>query len=323
MEFLHHAFDVVDDRTNDDADAGSSHLFLLDFNREHLQFICNEEESRPLPADPMDEPVILSQQLSQLSTGDVDDGKRQHSPTTNPLEPAMKKNRPDPAYLAKFDEPFPTYLQKDHGMLQEILSSSANDPDVSFDDLQALAFFRHQMGIYQQHERLWLKFIRFGTGQLSDEDRLDIEQTPIIQPTTMTRMMYGPFWMATVKRWLLSRPNVQTLIDRGETDEQYLYEFGANERLQQARERLEHYRQEYHEKKARCLLDHANLEAALIQCVEQQGIHLFRLKTDFKSHQLTVEFREHLLQLRFEQEHPTEYQVKLALSFCIHRVKCL
>lgn len=258
----------------------------------------------------MDDPIILSQHLSQLSTEEIDDGKRQHSPTTHPFEPVTKKTRSEPESLAKFNnESFPSYLQKNQDVLQELLTLSVNH-DLSFDHLQSLAFFRHQMGIYQQHERLWLKFIRFGTGQLSDEDRQSIEQRPIIQPTTMTRMMYGPFWMATVKRWLLLRPNVQPLLDRGETDEQNLCELAAIERLQQARERFEYYHLQYEEKKTQCLRHgYESIELGLIQYVEQCGIEPFRLKTDFKSNQLNVEFREHLLQLRLKQEHPTEYQV--------------
>lgn len=310
MEFLHHAFDVIDDRTIDDD--LSSRLFLVDFNREHLQFIFNEEESRPVHLELFDEPeasddpVILSQQLSQLSTDNVDHGKRQHSPTTNSLEPVTKKTRTD---LVKFEETFPHYLQQNDGQLHE-LQSLSNDRDVSFDDLQALAFFRHQIGIYQQHERLWLKFIRFGIGQLSDEDRLAVEQTPIIQTTTMTRIMYGPFWTAAVKQWLLLRPSVQILLNQGETDEQFLFEFAANERLQQARERLNHYEQEYQEKKAMCLPNNKTMEESIVEFVEHHGIQPFRLKTDLQANELHIEFRQNLLRLRFEQENPTDYQVK-------------
>ena len=288
----------------------AEHTFLLDFTREHLQFFLAEEEAGPsalVDDDAAIEPLVLSQKLSQLSTEPAD-GKRQHSPTKNKLESATKKSRPNnPEQLAKYDEPFPAYLREEHPLLGQLLPS---DGSLSFEDLQALAFFRHRMGIYQQHERLWSKLIRYGLAQMSAEDREEIEQIPILQHTTAgTPIVYGPFWQASIERWLLERPSVKALRERGVQNLQDLYEYAATERLAQARERLGHYQLEYQELKSNGGELTKTMEELIGTMVDQCGVRPFRLQIDLQLAELNNDFREHLIKKRFSEEDPTPYQV--------------
>lgn len=300
-----------------DDGTSSARTFLLDFTREHHQFVLAEEEPGP-PAslaedDAAIEPLVLSQKLSQLST-EPTDGKRQHSPTKSKLESATKKSRPNnPEQLAKYDEPFPAYLREEHPLLEQLLPS---DGSLSFEDLQALAFFRHRMAIYQQHDRLWSKLIRFGLGQMSAEDREEIEEIPILQHTTAdTPIVYGPFWQASIERWLLARPSVTVLRERGEQNLQDLYEYAATERLAQARERLGHYQLQYQEMKSNGCQLTKDMEDLIGTMVDECGVRPFRLQIDWQLTELINDFREHLIQKRFSEADLTAYQVNTPFLF--------
>ena len=84
----------------------------------------------------------------------------------------------------------------------------------------------------------------------------------------------------------------------------------VEQRIQDYTEKIRYYQRQLHEKKTQLVDFTSNMEQAIVTFVHQSGITSIRLKCDFAIAVLYYDYTDHQLQYQYEQENPTEYQVR-------------
>ncbi|CAF1249427.1 unnamed protein product [Adineta ricciae] len=319
MNWRDHVFDIPDylDQNATDNDDGHQETifdeYLIDFDFDYVHTNVDQEEmivtvetKRTHDKQTADD-CILSHRLSQLSTNvelDNDDiaTSQKKRPMDTPPTPTVvsKKIRivddleinanSIPSYLQSTDPLFNTYMH-DYMLMNQ--TASLGIP-ITVEDLRQLAILKHMIAVLQIRHKLWTVYLKLGTGQLETEES---------RKTTIDRCL----WPVEVKERCVS------LTHWNGTDAQQRYEKFTRKFLDELKELSEQYQDKYDVRKSSySVVFTEELEKAIDKFVYQHGIRSQQMKLDYKIEILTYDYDAQILERKYQQCQPTEYQTQLA-----------
>ena len=296
--------DDLFDITDDDQDELKYTMKELNryFEEGHLQSMMEEEDL--IDEDSSDvqmeeEEEVLSQHFSQLSTNN---DEMEEEPSVNMKKrPLGNVSHPDSTVVKKvkltedhdMDEPecLPAYLRPTNGAfrrLVEKVTEAASSIDV--ESLRRIAILKHQIAALQINKQISLVYLRSGKGELREPEP---EITPVDRRV----------WPTQVKSAMsLTR----------EEDEHVAYEHLVHQRVRQTDEQIQRYQRQVNEAKQSVFGLTASMDEAMDAFVEEHGIRPLRMKRDLKIALLEHEFDAEILERRYAQENPNDYQVQVA-----------
>ncbi|CAF1506645.1 unnamed protein product [Adineta ricciae] len=272
-----------------------------------------------------EEEEVLSQQLSQLSTeGSLEEetiksNRKRTRSTTRSLDVAPKKMKPTRNDTAKEQNTsesieqdksndIPRYLSLTNPeFLRVIENIQKTTNSIGLSDIQMLALLMHRITILRIQKHINIVYLQSGTGQLNDSssDLIEVDRR---------------VWHKDIKS-ILSMKRAQTsasvtVEEITSNDEQANYENLINSRLQETNEKIEQYTQQLTDKKSNLTEFTTASEEIIVQYVQHYGIIPLQMKRDFKIAVLKHDYNGIILQRKYEQENPNEYQVEIAERLC-------
>lgn len=303
MENNKYHFDILDDE-HDTVDSTTDALNDY-YTFGHLDLYLNEQYCQDEEMD-VDETKILSQKLSQLSTKSDEEecNKKKRrlsslssSPDAIPKRIKSNESNDDDEInytsheldddLAKI--PFnlvatnPSFIYLTQRVLNEAASS------MTMEDIQQLALVIYRLSLIRIHKQITMIYLKSGTGILNDPG-------PELVPVDRC------VWPAVVQSALPPTNNTQ---DTQTACEQLVYD-----RLQRLDRKLTYYEEEFNYQKS-CIIGFTEaMENMIDEYVQQMVIAPFKLKRDVKIATVRFQFDVEIMERKFQQRHPTEYQVE-------------
>jgi hypothetical protein len=195
-----------------------------------------------------------------------------------------------PVYLLTIDKSFTDMIQK----AMDTASS------VEMNDLRQIAILMHQIADIQIQKQITNIYLLSGTGKLRgiETDLMDIDRR---------------VWPMQVKSALIAKPSKQkmaTLVETKKEVEHRECENLVHERLQEMNGKMEQYQRQLNEKKSHLTGFTLSMETAIHNYVQQHGIMPLQMKRDLKIALLEHEYDAQILERKYVQEKPNEYQVR-------------
>ena len=181
-------------------------------------------------------------------------------------------------------------------VVQKILNIASS---ISANDLQIIAVLMHHIAALRMQKHITHLYLRAGTGKLSDpnSDLLEIDRR---------------VWLTQVKSVMLAKraqAKITTAMEITEDSEQLNYENLVNERLQEIAHKFQLYNKYLNDKKSQLIGYTSAVEEAIIRHVQNYGIIPLQMKSDLKIALLKHDYNAIILQRKYEQGKPNEYQV--------------
>ena len=192
----------------------------------------------------------------------------------------------------------PNYLLPDNKefdrMIQEVIDPAST---VDRNDLRQMTFFMHRITGFNILHNLWSAYLRAGIGSLKDEEEEDEEMEEDVSMHVDRR-----FWCNVVKAAMR--------LKKTEKDEQVACEKVVYQRLDEYCERIKYYEKQFDDKKYHLVHWTLTIEETIQTFIHQYGIKPLRLKCNFKIAMLTHEYDDQILERQYQQQNPTDYQVR-------------
>ena len=193
------------------------------------------------------------------------------------------------------DSSIPAYLQLDNQCFQFIITKYINST-IPVKDLQLLTILKHRMAAIQHEKVLWQFYMQLGTGQfetilankINSKDRC--------------------FWSSNIRTKAL--PYVQAM---NSEDEQRLYELFVHNYLQELDQSLTNYQDDYSRLKSKFANSLSmEMEHIFDAFVQYFGIQSLESDFNYEMTSLQYEYELYLLDCKYQQYIPTEYEQKIA-----------
>ena len=201
----------------------------------------------------------------------------------------------------KSDDDTPAYLSLTNtSFLRLIKNIQAVQSTVSATDLQTIATSMHHIAALRLQKHITNLYLRSGTGKLGD-------------PNSDLSNINWRVWPAQVKS-VMSAKHAQSNIAMNDTtnnaeDEHLECENLVTERLEEIKDKIEQYNKQLEDKRSHLFGFTSAMEDTIIQYVQHYGIIPLQMKTDLKIALLRHDYNATILQRKYEQENPNQYQV--------------
>ncbi|CAF1543899.1 unnamed protein product [Adineta ricciae] len=177
---------------------------------------------------------------------------------------------------------------------------------ISANDLQIIAVLMHHIAALRMQKHITHLYLRAGIGKLSDpnSDLLEIDRR---------------VWRTQVKSVMLAKraqSKITTAMEITEDSEQLDYENLVNERLQEITHKFQLYNKYLNDKKNQLIGYTSTVEEAIVRHVQNYGIIPLQMKSDLKIALLKHDYNAIILQRKYEQGKPNEYQFEIAERLC-------
>ncbi|CAF1346300.1 unnamed protein product [Rotaria sordida] len=322
IEWFDDQFDILNDEDSNEDLENIMEEYNEDFDFDHLNtFNLNAEEmfvtEDMITTNDYGHQVvqeqILSQKLSQLSTKDkypneqqrdedydtVRNNKRSLSTPSSP-EMVLKKMREwnEIDNEKKEDHQMSDYFERLNDMFDKIMMNHMikNRIILSIDDLRQLAILKHRIAMIELDKKLWMFYLKLGTGQCTTSEN---------NKTKVDRNI----WPMAVKK--LCPPTPNTVPINKEQNKQNSYEMTVHQHLEELNEKLELYFMEYYEKKNDLINFTDEMEQIIETFVYQYSIVPFEMKLNYNIKTLEYNYDDQLLENEYLQQKPTENQKRI------------
>ncbi|CAF1392968.1 unnamed protein product [Adineta steineri] len=257
------------------------------------------------------EEQVLSQRLSQLSTIDhyesepsVVAGKRRRlSLILTTLEPITKRVRTTTTTTTttvnvnrEKDDSIYDYLLTNNKLFDQMIQKiDINISAYDIDHLRQIAFFSHKINHLNLLHNVWSAYLQYGTGQINDHDYdHDVQEIESIVVDVDRR-----YWPQEVISEMLTKENIT-----------------AEQLVQQHLHDYENSINDY-EIKMNNIKSHLNcwsleMEQAIQTFVCQYSTTSLQMKYDAKIFLLKFQYKDEILQRKYQQLQPTDYQKQIA-----------
>jgi len=227
------------------------------------------------------------QQQQQHNDGDSDD---------------IDKNKQDqiPAYLLTTNESF---IQ----LTKEIINTKMNL--ISFDDLQQVALFIHNIANIHMQKQISMIYYKSGTGTLREPEPEIIPIDRCVWPKQVKLDM-----LEQQQQRRQSATDTTAIVDITQEPEHADYEKFLSERFHEMEKKIQHYKRQLDKKKcqlASCFT--STIEQKIKNYVFQYGIKPLQMKRDLKIALVKHDYDAEIIERKFLQEEPNDYQVNRIL----------
>ncbi|CAF1450004.1 unnamed protein product [Rotaria sordida] len=336
MEEFHDMFDTIDEN-NDELEYTTDELNRYFFEVGHINSLIDESEIIEIDSlnDDNDDNIqpseeeegeeeedVLSQQLSQLSTKNEDEGeisvknkrRRRLSTTSSPviiskktrvisdndddddknIRDNKKKQDEIPVYLLATNESF-------NHLIQKIIQMNNS---ISERDIQQIAILMHCIANLQIKKQISMIYLQSGTGQLKEPEA---ELVPVDRRV----------WPTQVKSMFLAKRGTTTTTTTMEIiqDDNHLdCENFVRESLQETNDKIEQYQRQLDEKKSRLKGFTLAIQEAVETYVQQHGSKPLEMERDLQIASVKHDYEAEILERKYLQEQPNDYQIQVAQS---------
>ncbi|CAF1317143.1 unnamed protein product [Adineta steineri] len=253
---------------------------------------------------------VLSQRLSQLSTIDhyesepsVVVGKRRRlSLILTTLEPIAKRLRTTTTTTTnninsrKDDSTYDSLLINNKLFDQMIKKINMNISSSDIDRIRQIAFFLHKINHLNLLHKLWSVYLQYGTGQINfdinDDD--DVQEIDNIMIDVNRR-----YWPQEV----VSEMVTQTNITEEQLVQQHLHDYEKS---------MNDYQIKMNDIKSHLNCWSLEMEQAIQTFVCQYSTTSLQMKYDAKIFLLKYQYKDEILQRKYQQLQPTDYQKQIA-----------
>jgi hypothetical protein len=192
-----------------------------------------------------------------------------------------------PTYLALTNESFNHFVQN--------LVDKTNS--ISIKDVQHIALCLHRIAAVHIQKQVSIIYFKSGTGTLRDPEP---ELVPVDRRV----------WPMQVKSAMLTQRSTNTTAsDSDPENEQLAYENLVHQRFEQMNQQTDQYEKDLDEKKRQLIGFTSTMEDMIRKYVQQYGIQPLKLQRDLKIALLKHDYDAEIIERKFLQENPNEYQV--------------
>ncbi|CAF2819302.1 unnamed protein product [Rotaria sp. Silwood2] len=285
-----------------------------------------------------DEETFISQKLSQLSTThnmEIDpstmlEKKRRCSATTSPSVTTKKMKKhdndsDDDNDLNETDtkkDPIPNYLSMHQKAFVSMAQSIIKDvQSITINDIQQLAFFIHQMHALRIKKQITTVYLQSVTGTLPQPecDLITVDRRVI--PMQVKSFLLSEESLSTVATAAAAAaaappppppPPTTTTMDVYQPDQESVCEKRLNERIQELCEEIQYYEQQMIEKQNSLTGFTLGMNEIIQIFIQEYGIKPLELKYQLKKTLITYDYELEILERKYIQEKPNEYQIQIA-----------
>jgi hypothetical protein len=182
-------------------------------------------------------------------------------------------------------------------VIQKVIHTASS---ISINDIQQVAILKHNIADLDIQKQISTIYLRSGTGKLRE---------PEVELIAVDRRV----WPIQVKSAVSAQPSnmSRTTMEMNEEDQHHAYEELVHCRLQEMNEKIEQYQIQLDEMKSGLIGFTSTVEEAIDTYIQQYGIKPLQMKRDHKIALLEYDYDAEILQRKYLQENPNEYQVKL------------
>ncbi|CAF4608751.1 unnamed protein product, partial [Rotaria sp. Silwood2] len=280
---------------------------------DHIEIIQEEEEEQ------QDEETILSQKLSQLSTKNENetnssstvDRKRPLSTIASSNASFKKMKMTDADDIDNNDtkqDQIPTYLLMNNKSFVHMAQNTIKTiHSISTNDIQQLAVSIHHIAAFHIQKQITEIYLKSVTGTLQESENDLIEVDRRVWP-----MQVKSFLLTHRKLTMTPSPIVTTIMETHTEDEQLICEQILHQRLQDMNQNIEHYQRQLNEKKNSLIGFTSTMEESIQTYVQEYGVKPLEMKRDLKIAIVTYNYESQILERKYLQETPNQYQIEVA-----------
>jgi hypothetical protein len=182
-------------------------------------------------------------------------------------------------------------------VIQKVIHTAGS---ISINDIQQVAILKHNIADLDIQKQISTIYLRSGTGKLRE---------PEVELIAVDRRV----WPIQVKSAVSPQPSnmSRTTMEMNEEDQHHAYEELVHCRLQEMNEKIEQYQIQLNEMKSGLIGFTSTMEEVIDTYIQQYGIKPLQMKRDHKIALLEYDYDAEILQRKYLQENPNEYQVKL------------
>jgi hypothetical protein len=182
-------------------------------------------------------------------------------------------------------------------VIQKVIHTASS---ISINDIQQVAILKHNIADLDIQKQISTIYLRSGTGKLRE---------PEVELIAVDRRV----WPIQVKSAVSAQPSnmSRTTMEMNEEDQHHAYEELVHCRLQEMNEKIEQYQIQLNEMKSGLIDFTSTMEEVIDTYIQQYGIKPLQMKRDHKIALLEYDYDAEILQRKYLQENPNEYQVKL------------
>ncbi|CAF3677425.1 unnamed protein product [Rotaria sp. Silwood1] len=282
---------------------------------EHNELIEQEQD------DQDDDETILSQKLSQLSTT----GHAEVYPSATMDKKRRSSSRPSPAvcskrmkisdYNADDDDDddslnvddiqqnhIPNYLSMNSTIFVRLCKNLLKTvPTMTMNDLQQLALLMHQIAALRIKEEMSHIYLKSVTGTLTEPECDLIEVDRRVWPMQVQALVLSKRPFSSVATTEMNQAEQQTTCERLLQD-----------RILELNEHMQQYQQQLNEKKKSFKGFTSMMDETLQHYVQEYGVQPLQVKYEMRKSIVTHDFESEILERKYLQENPNEYQLEIA-----------
>ncbi|UJR18826.1 hypothetical protein I4U23_021954 [Adineta vaga] len=176
-----------------------------------------------------------------------------------------------------------------------------------------IALLMHRITANRIQKQINSVYLLSGTGKLDDSSLDLIEIDRRVWPEEVMSDMLAKRTQSDITATTTTTAEIDS------NSEQLNYENFVNERLKQINEKIEQYTQQLTDKKNSLTGFTSVIEKSIVQYVQHYGIIPLQMKRDLKIALLKYNFNSIILERKYKQENPNEYQIEIAER--LHRSK--
>ena len=254
---------------------------------------------------------VLSQKLSQLSTKSGEENEEM-SPVTNKRRRSGELS--SPSVITKKmkmtdnkdtqHDRIPAYLLPTNKSFNFIMSNVMHTAtSMTLDDLRQVAILIHQIAELRIDKQIKTTYLQSGTGTLTDSEPELTKLDRRVWPTQVKSKMLEQY-----KKDNMNRTTTSTVKMTEEDEHRHCEEF-VQQSIREMNEKMVQYQQQLDEKKSQLVDMTSTMEEAIKAYVDQYGIRPLKMKRDLKIKLIKYDCDAEIIERKYLQENPNEYQV--------------
>jgi hypothetical protein len=238
-------------------------------------------------------------QLSTPSTPDVISKKHRVVATTTTAAVVVVDEDDDNDNDENQKDDIPDYLKATNKIFDKMIiehNIHKNLTTITIEDLRRLAILKHKIVLSSFRKKLWLVYLKLGTGQW---------ETQKSRKTSVDRRI----WPTEVKKLMLSKKSNAISINEGR-DVHTICEILVHEYLDELNCVSEQSQQEFNTKKNDFMDYTDDIDKIIETFIQQHAVRPLQMKFDYKIAILEYDYDAEILDREYSQLEPTKYQVK-------------
>jgi hypothetical protein len=208
----------------------------------------------------------------------------------------------------KDKDDIPDYLLSKNKLFDQMIYKIINN-SIDIEDIRQMAFFMYQISYSKILHDLWSTYLCSGTGQLKYNDIIIVVEGKEIY----VDRQYWPHHVKSLRELEKKEASAISLSNMIKENEQIACENLAHKYLKKYHDNIESYQKQFNDKKQ--YLSHVwtttSLEKSIQLFIEQHDIASFRMKCETRQGALIYQYEDEIIQRKFQQYQPTNYQVKI------------